>query len=89
MVVQVQESPSSNQNMNSENGFKEFDQANSGLQDKNYQSGNHNKSGESSSAYSNSQLGELDEMTANESDENNILTGHNSVLQTGRVDYKV
>lgn len=89
MVVQVQESPSSNQNMNSENGFKEFDQANSGLQERNYQSGNHNKSGESSSAYSNSQLGELDEMTANESDENNILTGHNSVLQTGRVDYKV
>ena len=86
MVVNVQESSSSNQNMNSEENQKNFEQANSNTSNMNYQSDKQKHSGESSSAYLNNESYEFNEESENETGES---VGENKVFHSGTVDYKI
>ena len=91
MVVNVQEPTSSNQNMNSEQNLKDFEQANSNTSNMNYQSNKQTYSEEGTSAYSDDQLYEFDEEAENENEmsELNVLAGQSPVIRAGKVDYKV
>lgn len=86
MVVNVQESSSSNQNMNSEQNQKNFEQANSNTSNMNYQSDKQKHSGESSSAYLNNESYEFNDESENETGE---LAGENRIFHSGTVDYKI
>ncbi|MEI8389229.1 MAG: flagellar hook-length control protein FliK [bacterium] len=86
MVVNVQESSSSNQNMNSEENQKNFEQANSNTSNMNYQSDKQKHSGESSSAYLNNASYEFNEESENETGDS---VGENKVFHSGTVDYKI
>ena len=86
MFVNVQESSSSNQNMNSEENQKNFEQANSNTSNMNYQSDKQKHSGESSSAYLNNESYEFNEESENETGES---VGENKVFHSGTVDYKI
>jgi len=89
VVVESQNSSSFNQNTNPDSGFKNFDQFGSEFQDGHYQSNDQNNSQTGSAQYSDNFTAEYDETIGTDSSETNERTEQNSVINTGRVDYKV